>query len=714
MTIRKNTVFNIIFAGNCLLLFLLAAEKYIVVPAWLQVIGRMHPLILHFPVVLLLLNIAWESGIFRRHADKDWYDSIGDGLLLATAVTSTITAIMGLLLSREEGYEGNTVMLHKWGGILLPVVCMFWYGLRDSLRKKRLLYFSTSAATLVLLIFTGHQGATITHGDQFLTAPVSKDEQQQVIAFEDALVFEHLVKPVLEAKCINCHSSQKAKGDLIMESPAGLLKGGRNGILWDTTAKDYGLMLRRLHLPVEDRKHMPPKGKPQLTEEEIAILYHWVRSGSSTTKRLTELDPADSLRILAEMKFSTPSEPVFEFDPADEGTVASLNNHYRVISPLASGSPALEVNFFGAANFTPKQLSEILPVKEQVISMNLNKMPVNNKDLEVLAQFPNLQQLILSFTQISDSGLAFLKPLTRLRLLSLSGTQVTAKGVEKLSALPALQQLYCWNTGITLADIKSLQHRNKAWKIESGFDGDTIQIQLNAPIVENAAQVIKQGTPLLLKHYVRGAEIRYTLDGSEPDSIHSIKYDSGAEISSTTVVKSKAYKKGWITSPVTTRAFYLEGKRPDSFRLASAPDPAYKGNGAATLFDFDKGDLNFKTPKWIGYHGRNLEVSMDFNNPIELSSIWLTGLVDIGSHIMPPGEIQVWGGTGSKMTLLGKLIPKQPSKDTSAYQASYAIPIKPVMVKNMKVVVRPLAALPKWHPKKGDETWIFFDEMFIY
>ena len=59
MIFRKNIVFNIIFAGNCLLLFLLAAEKYIVVPAWLQVIGRMHPLVLHFPVVLLLLNIAW-------------------------------------------------------------------------------------------------------------------------------------------------------------------------------------------------------------------------------------------------------------------------------------------------------------------------------------------------------------------------------------------------------------------------------------------------------------------------------------------------------------------------------------------------------------------------------------------------------------------------------------------------------------------------------
>ena len=92
----------------------------------------------------------------------------------------------------------------------------------------------------------------------------------------------------------------------------------------------------------------------------------------------------------------------------------------------------------------------------------------------------------------------------------------------------------------------------------------------------------------------------------------------------------------------------------------------------------------------------------------------LTSLVDVGAYIMPPAEIQVWGGTGSNMSLLGKLTPKQPSKDTMAYQASYTIPLKPAMVKNMKVVVRPIPVLPRWHPGKGDKSWIFFDEMFLY
>ena len=51
----KNSLFNITIALNCLLVFLLLFQDRLAVPAWLQVAGRMHPLVLHFPIVLLVL-----------------------------------------------------------------------------------------------------------------------------------------------------------------------------------------------------------------------------------------------------------------------------------------------------------------------------------------------------------------------------------------------------------------------------------------------------------------------------------------------------------------------------------------------------------------------------------------------------------------------------------------------------------------------------------
>ncbi len=100
-----------------------------------------------------------------------------------------------------------------------------------------------------MIIVTGHLGANITHGQDFLFAPVEAAKEKPVVLFEDAMVYADMVRPILEAKCISCHNSDKAKGGLIMESNASLLKGGRDGALWDSTQDDFGLMLRRIHLP---------------------------------------------------------------------------------------------------------------------------------------------------------------------------------------------------------------------------------------------------------------------------------------------------------------------------------------------------------------------------------------------------------------------------------------------------------------------------------
>ena len=75
--------------------------------------------------------------------------------------------------------------------------------------------------------------------------------------------------------------------------------------LWDSTQNDFGLMLRRIHLPPESKKHMPPQGKPQLTNEEAEILYRWIKSGASFTTKVASLPEKDSLRLLAAPLFQT-------------------------------------------------------------------------------------------------------------------------------------------------------------------------------------------------------------------------------------------------------------------------------------------------------------------------------------------------------------------------------------------------------------------------
>ena len=721
----KSILYNTSFALNCLLVFLLIFESRLSVPPWVQTIGRLHPLLLHFPIVLMVLCIFWElfSGIKKSYTPE--FGKVGDGLLLLAAFTAVSSALMGLLLSKEDGYTQEVVAWHKWGGVFISLLSIAWYTFRNEIRRMKASLVLTSIAAMALVIITGHLGADITHGDNFLMAPISKDKQIPNVLFEDAFIYANMVQPVLQAKCISCHNSKKAKGELVMESFAALIKGGKNGVLWDSSQKGFGLLMSRVHLPLENKKHMPPTGKPQLTDEEAAIIYQWIKSGASATAKVAALPQTDSLRIFAAALFNTIETDEYSFKPAAESKLKALHNNYRLVTPLALGSPALGVEFFGAAQFKAAQLKELLPVKEQVVSLNLNKMPVTDADLAIIAQFTNLRKLNLSFTNIKGSGLSALNSLKELKQLSLSGTGVTAANLNALTSLPKLTQLYIWTTPAQSQPLAALQKQLKNTRIETGFTGDTVIIKLNPPLVENEEQVVLQPVALKLKHYVKGVTIHYTTDGTEPDSLLSPIYKNDFMMDKNITVKAKAFKPGWISSDVTERTFYKAGYKIDSIRFVQpSPDLPYKTMNASILADAQKGDQNFRSGKWIGYRGIPMQALLYFDTVKNIASVTVSSLIDIGGYIMPPQQIELWAGNNpGHLHLIKKINPEQPVKEGAGYMKGYELNFKPMKEKYLKVVVVPVAKLPAWHKGKkdkgkgdkgkGDMGWVFVDEIFL-
>ena len=113
---------SILFITNVLAIFLVAFESRVAIPSWLQVVGRMHPLMLHFPIVLVLLTILLFL-IARSLRNTE----IMKGLALAGAITSSLTIVMGLFLSHESGYSSADISLHKWFGVALGVLATFFY-----------------------------------------------------------------------------------------------------------------------------------------------------------------------------------------------------------------------------------------------------------------------------------------------------------------------------------------------------------------------------------------------------------------------------------------------------------------------------------------------------------------------------------------------------------------------------------------------------------
>src|SRR5690606_6984455 len=195
----------------CLLLFLLVFENSLSIPVWLQVAGRLHPLILHFPVTIVILYafvaiiFAFRQGSAGSPQD-DAYKNITHFLLLLAALSAVVTSLAGLFLSKEEGYDAEALQWHKWSGVAVSVLTLALYYFSNFIQTKKIVSFFTEAVALFLIIFAGHQGAAITHGENFLLAPIMPEKKQPVVSTDEAIVFAHMVKPILENKCESCHN----------------------------------------------------------------------------------------------------------------------------------------------------------------------------------------------------------------------------------------------------------------------------------------------------------------------------------------------------------------------------------------------------------------------------------------------------------------------------------------------------------------------------
>jgi len=711
----KTILFNASFVLNCLLLFLLLFESRLSVPAWLQVAGRMHPLILHFPLVLIVLYaVAVIIHPPGKTIGDTAYKNTTSLLLLTAAFTAVITALMGLFLSKEEGYDPQALWWHKWGGVAISLLTLLWYSFNTQIQSKKIITLATSVTALFLIVFTGHLGAGITHGQGFILAPMMAAKAPQIVSPEEAEVYAHMVKPILELKCISCHNRNKAKGELVMETEDLLLKGGKNGQLWDSAAADLGLLMQRVHLPIEKKHHMPPKGKPQLTEEEIDILTHWISKGADFKLRVADLPETDTLHQIAVKNFTATEIVQYDFAEADPSVVSKLNTVNRVVSAEALGSPALSVNFFNSNLFNNSQLKDLGKIKKQIVSLNLAKMPLKDDDIKLISEFENLRTLNLSFTGISGNSLPELKKLKFLTHLAISGTKVTAAQLEQLQSFPDLRTVYAWNTPIAKADMERVRQKVKAIQFETGFRGDTMTLKLFPPVLLNDEDFLNSAVPLKLKHYIQGTTIRYTLDGTEPDSIKSSVFKGTETISGNVNIKAKAYKPGWISSDVLDASFYKNTYTPDSVIYITRPDDKYKDEQNKLLINHERGEADFRFGGWVAFREKKMECMLEFTNAVPVQSITLSSLVDVGSYIMPASLIEIWGGEDLKnLKLLGKLQPPQPAKVIPYFKKGFECKFQPISAKYIRIVATPVAKLPKWHPGKGEKAWIFTDEILV-
>ena len=321
---------------------LLAAEIPTVDPWWL-VFGRLHPLVLHFPIVLIMLGalvvlvqwVFWRRGASgstdlesRRRGDQP--SGIVQFCLWGGVGFAGIAVWTGWVLGDAKTNDLDTLLLHRWCSIAV-LVAMVLTAVFDVLRRSARWPWATPArllsfvAAAILVAITGHLGAEMKWGPGYVLKPLAKARAAEAAAADEANTAPGTgdaagegagetpstptpqasgatepaassgasTKPVvaqatwvdvealLFSRCERCHGEDKQKGSLQLVPWPVMFDGDPKFWVVAPGDPDASLLLTRVGLPDTDDDHMPPEGEgPPLTAQQQALLRAWIAAGA--------------------------------------------------------------------------------------------------------------------------------------------------------------------------------------------------------------------------------------------------------------------------------------------------------------------------------------------------------------------------------------------------------------------------------------------------
>jgi len=439
-----------------------------------EFIGHFHPLVVHLPIGILIFTFILE--LIQLKSKTKFDQAIFIGIFLGT-IFAIVAAVMGWLLSLDGGYDEKLLNNHQYAGwilclfcILLVIVKMFFSAnvYFDKLNK------SLWSIIIIVLFVVGHFGGSITHGADYLALDLSagNKEVKKALSIDSVSalppekqaqvnMYEGLIYPLLDAKCIQCHNSEKKKGNLQLTSIDLILKGGKKGPAITAFNAQESLMIQRMLLDPASDKHMPPKGKPQLNNKEINLIYWWVQHGASINDKLGFALLNDTVKNLIASKIA-PVFPTLSLPQTflvDSNKINSLKQLGLIVHPIAKGVGYLDLSAMNAPLLNDVQVQKISILDSHLVWLNLANTRITNNSIATLSSCKNILKLNVAYTSLNDDAIILLNQFTKMNYLNIVGTSVSDNGLAKLNLSNSLKTLYCWNTKITQTGVDQFRKR---------------------------------------------------------------------------------------------------------------------------------------------------------------------------------------------------------------------------------------------------------------
>ena len=244
-------------------------------PALLSILGNFHILALHIPAAVLLVVPLFE--FFERHEQAT---ATVRRLSVFSAAGTWGAVLCGILHAHYNGFAGDAVQLHLWGGIAASAFAGVASLLLAQGFRVRL---GGQVAAILVMGFAAHVGGELVHEEGFpfkpnkVASPKKEEAPRVVTTSQKRDDYTQVIRPILEAHCVECHGAKKVKGKLRMDTLEALKKGGSEGSAFVAGDLKKSLMHVRVTLDPADDEFMPTEGTP-LTKEQVNALALWIEA----------------------------------------------------------------------------------------------------------------------------------------------------------------------------------------------------------------------------------------------------------------------------------------------------------------------------------------------------------------------------------------------------------------------------------------------------
>ena len=389
-------------------------------------------------------------------------DPFIDLALLLGGCSALAASIVGYMLSMEGGYSEDAVSLHQWMGIALTIVSFLFFVLRKIYVGHPKIQQIGFIIILILVTLTGHFGGNLTHGSTYLVQyapnpiraiaglpPKIKRIYKTINHIDSALVFEDILMPILDKRCISCHNEEKLKGELLLTSYSEMMKGGESGKAIVAGKSNSSELYQRITLAHDDEDFMPPEGKTPLSKQEVKFMEWWIDAGAKPNSSLNVLNANTEIRNSFEKylgigKYNTLlNDPI---DPVKSSVIKAIQAAGFNVSVLAEDVNYLDVSIMNREKVTKKDLQSLNKAKEHIVYLDLKNSGLKDEMIDELNDFPNLLKLRLDRNDITDVGVEKLRNMSNLKYINLSFTKITDVGLATVRQLENIEKVYFYRS----------------------------------------------------------------------------------------------------------------------------------------------------------------------------------------------------------------------------------------------------------------------------